>query len=161
MAILNAVDLMLKYSDIMIGSQEIPGEASLVINITNCPFRCKGCNAKQLWEDFGEPLSYENLNMLIDSTLQDITCVLFMGGDIAPDEINELASHIRANYPELKIAWYSGGETITVFTEYKNFDYLKFGPFIQKLGPLTSTKTNQRLYRVEGGVLRNITRLLW
>lgn len=84
-----------------------------------------------------------------------------MGGDIAPDEINELASHIRANYPELKIGWYSGGETITVFTEYKNFDYLKFGSFIKKLGPLTSPKTNQRLYKVEGGVLRNITRLLW
>ena len=92
---------MLKFSDIVIGLQEITGEVSLVINITNCPFRCKGCNAKQLWEDRGELLSYENLNMLIDSTLQDITCVLFMGGDIAPDEINELASHIRANYPDM------------------------------------------------------------
>lgn len=97
--------------------------------------------------------------MLIDSTLQDITCIIFMGGDIAPDEINELASHVRTNYPDLKIGWYSGGETITVFTEYKNFDYLKFGPFIKKLGPLTSPTTNQRLYKVENGLLRNITRL--
>lgn len=161
MAIPNVIDRMLKYCNIEIGLQEIPGEVSLVISITNCPFRCKGCNAKHLWEDTGEPLSYENLNMLIDSTLQDITCVLFMGGDIAPDEVNDLASHIRTEYPDLKIAWYSGGETITVFTEYQNFDYLKFGPFIKKLGPLSSPKTNQRLYKVEGGLLRNITRLLW
>lgn len=152
---------MLKYHDITIGLQEIPDEVSLVINITNCPFRCKGCNAKHLWEDSGEPLSYENLNMLIDSTMQDITCVLFMGGDIAPDEINELAGCIRDNYPGLKIGWYSGGETITVFTEYKNFDYLKFGPFIKKLGPLTSSKTNQRLYKVERAGLRDITRIFW
>ena len=152
---------MLKYSDIAIGLQEIPGEVSLVINITNCLFRCKGCNAKQLWEDIGEPLSYENLNMLLDSTLQDITCVIFMGGDIAPDEINELASHIRANYPALKIGWYSGGQTTTVFTEYKNFDYLKFGSFIKKLGPLTSPKTNQRLYKVQKGILQDLTNLMW
>lgn len=153
--------MMLKYTDIAIGLQEIPSEVSLVINIANCPFRCKGCNAKHLWEDSGESLSYENLEMLVDSTIQDITCVLFMGGDIAPDEINELAAHIRSHYPDLRIGWYSGGETITVFTEYVNFDYLKFGPFIKKLGPLSSPKTNQRLYKVEGGVLRNITRLLW
>ena len=152
---------MLKYSDIVIGLQEIPGEVSLVINITNCPFRCKGCNAKKLWEDIGEPLSCANLNMLIDSTLQDITCVLFMGGDIAPDEINKLASHIRANYPELKVGWYSGGETMTIFTEYKNFDYLKFGSFVKKLGPLTSHKTNQRLYKVEKDILRDFTYLFW
>ena len=76
---------------------------SLVINIANCPFKCKGCNTKHLWEDSGESLSYENLEMLIDSTIQDITCVLFMGGDIAPDEINELAAHIRTHYPDLKI----------------------------------------------------------
>lgn len=153
--------MMLKYRDIAIGLQEIPNEVSLVINIANCPFKCKGCNTKHLWEDSGELLSYENLEMLIDSTIQDITCVLFMGGDIAPDEINELAAYIRNHYPDLKIGWYSGGETITVFTEYQNFDYLKFGPFIKKLGPLSSPKTNQRLYKVEGGVLRNITRLLW
>lgn len=145
----------------MIGLQEIPGETSLVINITNCPFKCKGCNAKFLWDDTGQELSVEVLDMLIDSTVPDITCVVFMGGDRSPDEINTLAAHIRAHYPNLKIGWYSGREVITIFTEYKNFDYLKFGPYIRKLGPLTSKKTNQRLYRVEGAMLRDITRMFW
>ncbi len=152
---------MLKYYNTLIGLQEIPDEVCLVINITNCPFHCNGCHAKMLWEDIGTPLTPDELNVFIDSLWGDITCVVFMGGDIAPDEINELAAHIRTHYPDLKIGWYSGGETITVFTEYQNFDYLKFGPYIKKLGPLNSPKTNQRLYKVEGGVLRNITRLLW
>ncbi len=152
---------MLKYQDVTIGLQEIPNEVSLVINIANCPFRCKGCNAKQLWEDKGELLTFETIAMLIDSTIDDISCVLFMGGDIAPDEVNELAGYIRDKYPGLKIGWYSGGEFITVFTEYKNFDYLKFGAYIKKLGGLNSKRTNQRLYKVEQGLLRNITPLFW
>lgn len=45
--------MMLKYRDIAIGLQEIPNEVSLVINIANCPFKCKGCNTKHLWEDSG------------------------------------------------------------------------------------------------------------
>lgn len=152
---------MLKYQDAYIGESEIPGETSLVINISCCPFRCKGCNAKKLWENSGEDLSAAELEMLVDSAYTDISCVLFMGGDIAPDEINELASYIRTSHPDLKIGWYSGADLITVFTEYKNFNYLKFGPYIKKLGGLKSRKTNQRLYKVEGEYLRNITKLFW
>lgn len=151
---------MLKYQDVKIGLQEIPDEVSLVINIANCPLRCKGCNTKQLWKDEGESLSFDNLDMLIDSTIDQVTCVAFMGGDISPDEVNELASHIRIKYPTLKVAWYSGRDSITIFTEYCNFDYLKFGPFIKKLGGMESKTTNQRLYKVCGSNLTDITRLL-
>lgn len=150
---------MLKYQDVTIGLQEIPNEVSLVINISNCPIRCKDCNTKKLWGDVGEPLTPESLEMLIDSTIEDITCVLFMGGDIAPDEINELAAHIRTEYPDLKIGWYSGNKAVSIFTEYQNFDYLKLGPFIKKSGPLSSAKTNQRFYSVENGYLRDLTHL--
>lgn len=152
---------MLRYYNTLIGLQEIPDEVSLVINISNCPIHCKGCHAKMLWDDIGKPLTPEELNILVDSLLGDITCVCFMGGDMEPDAVNDLARHIRRNYPELKIGWYSGAETITVFTEYQNFDYLKFGPYIRKLGGLNSPKTNQRMYEVVGGCLRDITPRFW
>ncbi len=153
---------MLKYKCVHIGTQEIPGEVSLVIAITNCPFRCNGCKTKDLQENVGELLAPEMLTTLIDSLLDKITCVCFKGGDIAPDEVNELAAYIRANYPLFKIAWYSGGETISIFTEYKNFDYMKFGAYIKKLGGLASRKTNQRLYKVvDGYKLKDITNLFW
>ena len=152
---------MLKSYNTLIGLQEIPDEVSLVINISNCPFRCKGCHAEMLRQDVGEPLTTEALHRLISPLSEDITCVSFMGGDIAPYEVNELAAYVREAFPHLKIAWYSGDETITVFTEYKNFDYLKFGPYKKKLGGLDSPTTNQRLYRVEGATLRDITHKFW
>lgn len=37
------------------------------------------------------------------------------------------------------------------------FDYVKTGPWIEALGPLTSTTTNQRLYRIEEGKAVDIT----
>ena len=134
---------------------------SLVINISNCPIHCKGCHAKMLWDDIGKPLTPEELNVLLDSLLGDITCVCFMGGDIAPDEVNDLARHIRRHHPELKIGWYSGEDSITVFTEYQNFDYLKFGPYVKKLGGLNSPKTNQKMYQVVGPYLKDITHKFW
>lgn len=84
-----------------------------------------------------------------------------MGGDIEPDEVNRLAKYVRQTYPHLKIGWYSGQEWFSIFAEYKNFDYLKLGPYIKKLGGLTSPKTNQRLYKVDGHILRNITNRFW
>lgn len=107
------------------------------------------------------PLSTEELGVYIDSLIDDITCVVFMGGDVAPDEVNDLAAFIRKQHPALKIGWYSGDESITVFTEYANFDYLKFGSYNQKKGGLNSPKTNQRLYKVEGGILKDITNHFW
>lgn len=134
---------------------------SLVINISNCPIHCKGCHAKMLWDDVGKPLTSEELNVLLDSLLGDITCVCFMGGDMEPDAVNDLARHIRRHYPELKIGWYSGEESVTVFTEYQNFDYLKLGPYVKKLGGLNSPKTNQRMYQVVGPYLKDITHKFW
>lgn len=153
---------MLKYKDAYIGTQEIPGEVSLVIAITNCPFRCQGCKTKDMQDDIGEMLTPEMLTILIDSLYGEFTCVCFKGGDIAPDEVNDLAAHIRANYPQFNIAWYSSEKSISIFTEYKNFDYMKFGAYIKKLGGLSSRKTNQRLYKVvDGYKLKDITYLFW
>lgn len=152
---------MLKYYNSLIGLQEIPDEVSLVINIANCPLRCKGCHAQMLWENRGTPLTDDLLDDLISPISNDVTCIVFMGGDIEPDEVNRLAGHIRQTYPHLKIGWYSGQEWFSIFAEYKNFDYLKLGPYINKLGGLTSPETNQRLYKVDGYILRNITNRFW
>lgn len=152
---------MLKYYNSLIGLQEIPGEVSLVINIANCPLRCKGCHAKMLWEDKGTPLTEDSLDDWVKSLSKKVTCVCFMGGDMEPDEVNKLAGYVRLVYPHLKIGWYSGQEWFSIFAEYKNFDYLKLGPYIKKLGGLNSPKTNQRLYKVDGYILRNITNRFW
>lgn len=153
---------MLKYQDIKIGLQEVPDEVSLVIPISNCPFRCAYCKTKKLRKDEGETLSAETLDMLMDSLIGEYTCVCFMGGDIAPNEVDELAEHIRNTRPDIKIAWYSGADALTIFTNTHNFDYIKLGSYKRKLGGLDRQTTNQRFYKVlSDGLLKDITIRFW
>lgn len=151
---------MLKYVDTQVTFAEIPDEVSLCINISNCPMRCVGCHSPYLAENIGESLDEEAISRLVEKN-KGITCLCFMGGDIAPHEVNDLAGYIRKEYPCLKIGWYSGADELTLFTEWKNFDYIKLGRYRRKFGGLASSKTNQRLYRVDGIVLRDITNRFW
>ena len=86
---------MLKYVGFDIVFQEIPDEVSLAINISQCPNNCKGCHSSYLMEDIGENLSYDNLCRLVDKYRDSITCVCFMGGDVSPQEIEDLANCVK------------------------------------------------------------------
>lgn len=71
-----------------------------------------------------------------------------MGGDQAPQEIEKLAKYVNNNYPEIKIAWYSGKQKFPPSVNINLFQYIKLGAYIEKLGGLRSKITNQRLYRI-------------
>ena len=145
---------MLKYVDTKIVFQEIPDEITLAINISNCPCNCEGCHSSYLAEDIGERLDFDSLNKIINDNT-GVTCISFMGGDANPDNVNSLAEFIRAKYPELKIAWYSG----------RHFDYVKLGPYIKDKGPINCKTTNQVLLEVgviQGKVFtKDITAKFW
>ena len=134
--------------------QEIPGEVTLALNLSNCPCLCPGCHSPHLAEDIGEPLDEELLDALINQYKGLITCVCFMGGDAAPEEVARLAAHIQG----LKTAWYSGR---TLMPEKDVFDYVKLGPYIESLGGLKSPTTNQRLYKREDDTWVDITDSFW
>lgn len=152
---------MLKFWSININNRAIPGEISLCIELTGCPFNCKGCKTPYLREDKGTYLTKELLEELVKAH-KSVSAVCFLGGDINPYILNKMASYVRKISPELKIGWYSGDDSISVFTEYKNFDYIKLGSYNKNRGDLNSVTTNQRFYKVEpGGVLRNMTRQFW
>ena len=42
---------MLKYANTQLGFREFPGEVALLINISGCPNKCKGCHSSYLLED--------------------------------------------------------------------------------------------------------------
>ncbi len=151
---------MLKYIDTDIVFQELPDEVTLALNLTGCPCRCPGCHSSHLWGDSGCELTTERLDALIEEENGNITAVSFMGGDAAPREVNRLASHIRQRFPTLHTAWWSGRTLISSDIDTANFDYIKTGPYLAHLGGLRSPRTNQRLYRILGGALHDITRLL-
>jgi anaerobic ribonucleoside-triphosphate reductase activating protein len=150
---------MLKYTDAVVTFAEIPNEITLCINISNCPIHCPGCHSKYLWEDVGEPLNLMHLCDLIDGNI-GITCVCIMGGDADPIDVDMLAGDIKEYY-ELKTAWYSGRQELSKDITLDNFDFIKLGPYIEKLGGLDSKTTNQRMYKVEDNKLIDITNSFW
>ena len=151
---------MLKYVDTKVTFSEIPDEITLCINISNCPCKCPGCHSPYLAEDIGERLRYDNLISLIHKN-KGITCVAFMGGDADPLSVNVYASIIKEQFPNLKVAWYSGRQELSKEINLNNFNFIKLGPYIEDLGPLNSKTTNQRFYKIEEGKLIDITNLFW
>ena len=154
---------MLKYKETQVVFQEIPDEITLAINITGCQIQCPECHSKHLWEDIGTELSPDILNSLITKN-KGITCICFMGGDHAPLDILDMAKWLYNEYP-LKIAWYSGNNTIQncILKHLEYFDYIKIGNFNPEFGPLNNPKTNQKLYKILKGTneLLDITYRFW
>lgn len=142
---------MLKYVNTMVTFSEVPDEISLCIEISNCPCHCKGCHSAYLAEDVGKPLIGMILREDLINKNKGITCIAFMGGDSDPKSINNLAEYIKTwpGLEHLKVAWYSGRQELSKEIDLKNFNFIKLGPYIEELGPLTSKTTNQKFYKVE------------
>jgi len=73
----------------------------------------------------------------------------------------KLAAFVRKKWNgAIKIAWYSGNNTLynKEFTRF--FNYIKLGEFIQTLGGLNKNTTNQRLYRINNDTMEDITPLM-
>ena len=137
---------MLKYVDTKVVFQEVPDEVTLAINISNCPCHCEGCHSPYLAEDTGIDLTIEELTRLGTET-EGITCICFMGGDSDPKRINRLAKWVVEEL-DLKAAWYSGRQYIPDEIDVANFNYIKIGPYVPKLGGLDKDTTNQIMYEV-------------
>lgn len=139
---------MLHYANNDIVFQEFPDEVTLAVNLTGCPCRCPGCHSEYLWADTGEALTEARLLELVDYYGSTITCVGLMGGDATPLEVLRLLAMVRRERPHLRTGWYSGRQELPKgFADYPAPDYVKLGPWRQKLGPLSSPTTNQRMYR--------------
>lgn len=152
---------MLRYIDTDIVFQEIPDEVTLAVNLSGCPCRCPGCHSKHLWGDEGEPLTADAVACMLSRAPQGVTCISLMGGDAQPAEVNTLASALRSRFPRLRLAWWSGRTLLSPAVSLANFDYIKLGPYLRHLGPLRNPRTNQRLYRVVGDRLSDITSRFW
>lgn len=142
---------MIKYYNTDIVFQEIPGEVTLAINLTRCPFKCNGCHSPHLQQDIGEELDLFKIKELIKENQLGISCVLFLGGDADYKEIDKLIGSLRllSDILPLKYAWYSGQSKVPQDIHLDWFNYIKVGPYIEELGGLDNPNTNQKLYRIE------------
>ena len=141
---------MLKYVNYDIVFQEVPGEVTLAVNLSGCPNGCPGCHSPYLQQDVGQELTPAVLEGWLHRYAGEVTCVCFMGGDAAPQEVAALATGLRREgMPEIKTAWYSGRPSLPDRIDPGVFDFIKLGPYEERCGGLRSRTTNQRLYRVE------------
>lgn len=144
---------MIKYIDTEVTLAEVPSEISLCISISGCTIHCPGCHSPHLWNDTGNILTIDKLDELIAAN-DDISCVCIMGGDHDVDSVYTLGKHIKSR--GLKSAWYSGVMRPLDDKLAEYFDYIKIGPYIENLGPLTKKTTNQRFYKITN-INSNIT----
>lgn len=149
----------LKYVNYAIVLEEVPDEISLAINISGCIYKCKGCHSQYLWEYTGNYLK-EDIEKIINPYKDYITCVCFMGGDQNIIELYEICELIKNKY-NLKICIYSGhraGDVFAKFVANKLIDYLKTGAYISELGGLNNPNTNQKMFKIENGIMKDITK---
>ena len=156
--------MLMKVASFDIVFQEIPGEVTLALNLSNCPCHCPGCHSPHLAEDIGEELTTDLIDGLIARYGAMITCVAFMGGDADPDEVAQWADYIHqlpmTNHQSvLRTAWYSGRTNMP--KDETAFDYVKLGPYIEALGGLKSPTTNQCLYKRVGNEWQDLTSSFW
>lgn len=137
---------ILKYIGYDITFQEVPGEISLVVDVSGCPLSCPGCHTPYLQQDIGRPL-LEDLREIVLKYVGHITCVCFMGGDQNPDELVDAIDICR--YEGLKTCLYTGKESVR-WDILPKLNYLKLGPYVEERGGLSSPTTNQRFYKIEG-----------
>lgn len=145
---------MLKLATYDVVFQEFPDEVTLALNLSLCPNACPGCHSSYLAGNVGETLTPALLDELMEKYAGAVTCIGFMGGDNDPLAVQALACRVRGR--GLKAGWYSGRDTLPPLPGFNpgTFSYIKLGPYVEALGPLSSPTTNQRLYEVtaEGGM---------
>jgi anaerobic ribonucleoside-triphosphate reductase activating protein len=150
------IEIEMKFTSYDIVFQEVPGEVTLAVNISNCPNRCYGCHSPHLQEDSGEELTESVILGLLEEYGNAVTCICFMGGDGSPDDVLKLAEHVRMF--NKKTAWYSGRSEVYGDAN-RRFDYIKLGRYEEEAGGLDSQGTNQRFYRIENEAMIDMTGL--
>ena len=126
---------MLKYTDYTIVFQEVPDEVSLAINLSGCPYRCKGCHSPHLQQETGEELSERVLSGLLQSYAHAITCVCLWEVTPKVEAVCRLATYCSYRMGRETQKQPGIRETISLILQAAGcFDYVKTGPFLEALG---------------------------
>lgn len=139
---------MLKITLIEVGFKEIPDEISMVVYFSGCPIRCPECHSKDYWDvDAGKEYPINAFLGVLDVS-DACTCITFMGGDWDKYTLNKYVGLCKGR--GFKTAIYTGSGYGTIIEDmefYSQFDYIKYGPYMEQLGGLSDCDTNQRLFK--------------
>lgn len=144
--------LPLKFANHGIGFREVPNEISILINISNCPYRCDECHSPELQGDNGLPLTIEALDGLIAfynlHGKVPITCICFMGDGGNMPAIGKLIKHCHDE--GFLTCLYTGSTNTYEAIKYSDntLNFIKIGPYLKEHGPLDNSNTNQKFYEI-------------
>lgn len=138
---------MMRYSDIQVVLQEVPGEVSICFTITGCALNCEGCHSPYLWKKgSGELLSKEKYHQVLKQYQGFASCVLFMGGEWHQNElVDNLKSAQEMGY---STCLYTGLDNVDTQIS-SNLTWLKTGAWKSNLGGLESESTNQKFIELK------------
>lgn len=157
---------MLNYLYSQVFTKEIPDELCLGFVVIGCNVHCPDCHSKHIWdinsEGVGKPMTTDVLDELIQKQSW-VSCILFFGGEWDAPYLNFLLQYLKENY-DLKTALYSGRNfeflKNSILLQY--LDYIKVGAYNPAFGPLNQPTTNQHLYVLENGIIKeDITPCFW
>lgn len=154
---------MIHYIDVGLSNLEVPYETTICFYISGCRNNCINCHFKELRStSSGDVLDFKRLHQMIQLYVNQASCVCFMGeGDESYETKNIFSDFVNIIHEyNLKACLYSGRDT-DVESWMHCFDYVKTGSYIEKMGALTSKRTNQRMYKKVSGRFINITNLFW
>lgn len=124
--------------------KEVPDRVTLAVEIPNCQGSCPGCHSSFLKLDLGKELTEAEADRLVEDNF-GVNCFLFLGEGNDHEALMKLAAHLRTAHPKLELALYSGRQEVEEEI-YEAFDFVKVGPYVEALGPLSEASTNQRMY---------------
>lgn len=142
----------IKFANHGIGYREVPNEISILINISNCPYKCDECHSPELQKNTGFLLNKELLDGIITyytlSGLAPITCICFMGDGGNLPELGKLIEYCH-NKGFLTCLYTGSTNTYEAITcSNKTLDFIKVGPYMKEHGPLDNPDTNQKFYKI-------------
>lgn len=143
----------MKYYNIEVVLQEVPGEVSLCFSICGCQIHCEGCHSPFLWtEDNGETLTPDIFEKTLKKYKGFASCVLFMGGEWHKEElITFLKYAMKEGY---KTCLYTGEEEVGKDIS-SHLTWLKTGKWTSERGGLDSPTTNQKFIEVQSNKILN------
>lgn len=135
---------------------EIPKEVSLSFSIMGCQNRCVGCHSPQLRGLDGRVFN-DDFEGILKAYKTSITTILLLGE--GHDKKILIETLERLSKTGLKVALYSGRDNVDSDL-VKYLDYYKVGSYQAEYGGLDCKTTNQKLYKIENGSLKDITSFL-
>ncbi len=150
----------MNYYSYSIVFNEIPTEISLAFAITGCGGHCVNCHSPFLHDKNNGVLLTEDIFMsLITKYKNQVSCVLFLGGEWEEERLNYFLKLSRRN--GFKTGLYTRLNYNLVLRKLKyNLTYLKVGEYLEGFGGLDSVITNQRLFQLKPKK-KDITKLFW